>query len=361
MIPDFLRARSYANAIEALSARIAALEGRLAALDASNKATALAALEERVAAAEARSRRAAVYDIPVSLRGDFYERDDRPRDMQEYWSRHNVTNHREFTSIAESLDYLQYRNMQYPGYIDLLPVSGCDGKTVLDYGCGPGNDLVGFSHWSHPKRLIGADVSVPSLEQAKARLLLHGASAELIHMPYGSYSLPLENESVDYIHCSGVLMLVEDPPKMLREFRRVLRRNGEARIMVYNHDSLWLHLYVAYIVRLERGLYAERTMCESFARTTDGEYCPFVHVWRPAEVGSMAAEAGFAAEFIGAALSLWELHLLPLRFKALLDPRLPGESRDFLLGLVLDEHGYPRHRGAYAGIDACYRLRPSEA
>jgi ubiquinone/menaquinone biosynthesis C-methylase UbiE len=354
---DGLRAR--VAALEPLPARVAALEplpARVAALEPlPARVAALDGLLPRVAALERRP----IYDVPVGFSGDFYERHDRPRDMQEYWSRHNVTNHKSFASAAESLAYLHYRNKQYPGYIDLLPVAGWDGKTVLDYGCGPGNDLVGFAHYSRPRRLIGVDVSPTSLEQANARLSLHGASAEFVHVPYGSYSIPLADGSVDYVHCSGVLMLIEEPVRILREFRRVLRPGGEARLMVYNYDSLWVHLYVAYVIQLELGVYSSRTIREAFARSTDGEYCPFVHVWTPTEVERMAAEAGFVAEFIGAALSLWELHVFPMRFKALMDPRLPEESRDFLLELTLDEHGYPSYRGKYAGIDASFRLTMS--
>ena len=76
-------------------------------------------------------------------------------------------NFRYFNSDKDSLDHFEWRNTQYPEYINLMPVSGHDNKVVLDYGCGPENDLVGFSEFSNVKELIGADVSKPSLEIAK--------------------------------------------------------------------------------------------------------------------------------------------------------------------------------------------------
>ena len=97
-----------------------------------------------------------------------------------YWRRHNVTAHRVFNSVAESLAYFDWRNDQYPGYIDLMPVTGVDGKVVLDFGCGPGNDLAGFATFSKPTRLIGMDVSITSLAEAESRLRLHGVQAELV-------------------------------------------------------------------------------------------------------------------------------------------------------------------------------------
>ncbi len=78
---------------------------------------------------------------------------------QSYWTRYNVTLHRSFKTAEESLAHLRWRNDQYIDYVKLMPVDGQDGKIVLDYGCGPGNDLIGFGIHSKPSRLIGVDVS----------------------------------------------------------------------------------------------------------------------------------------------------------------------------------------------------------
>lgn len=295
--------------------------------------------------------------LAANYTGDYYKKNILAS-MQEYWTAHNVTLHAEYASIAESLRALQHRNNQYPGYIDLMPVSGQDRKVVVDFGCGPGNDLVGFAHYSKPSRLIGIDISTTSLEQARKRLDLHGAHAELIHVPYGTYDLPLESESVDYLHCSGVLMLLDEPIRLLHEFRRVLRPGGELRLMVYNYDSVWLHLYVAYVLQLENGIYADVDVRKAFSRTTDGEYCPRVDVWNADDMSAMAQQTGFSSEFLGAAPSLWELHLLPLRFKAALNPALAEEHREYLMSLTFDAHGFPLFQNRRTGIDGCYRFLP---
>ncbi len=41
------------------------------------------------------------------------------------------------------------------------------------YGCGPGNDLVGFLLWGHARQVIGIDISRKALELARRRLALH--------------------------------------------------------------------------------------------------------------------------------------------------------------------------------------------
>jgi len=197
-------------------------------------------------------------------------------DNEAYWTRHNVTQHAAFPTVRASLEYLDWRNDQYPGYIDLMPVAGQDGKVVLDYGCGPGNDLVGFGHFSKPARLIGADISSSSLAESRGRLGLHGIPAELIHLTEDEGRIPLEDASVDYLHSSGVVHITQDPAAVLREFRRVIRPDGRCRIMIYNYDSLWLHLYVAYVIQIKQGRYKDLDVRSAFARCTDGPDCPIV-------------------------------------------------------------------------------------
>jgi SAM-dependent methyltransferase len=275
----------------------------------------------------------------------------------EYWNIHNVTRHAQFATVQESLDYLDHRNDQYPGYIDMLPVSGQDQKVVLDYGCGPGHDLVGFGHFSRPRRLIGMDVSPSSLEEARARLQLHGIPAQLVQIRPDNPNLPLDGASIDYIHSSGVVHHTINPAAVLREFRRVLRPDGTCRIMVYNYDSLWMHLYVAYVKRVKEGKYKDLDDRAAFARTTDGEGCPVSRVYKSTEFVQLAEECGFQCRFLGAAMSLWELSLFPQRFDAALHPGVAAEHRKFLLGLTMDDRGYPLHQGYYAGVDACYELK----
>jgi hypothetical protein len=53
-----------------------------------------------------------------------------------------------------------------------------------------------------------------------------------------------------------------------------------------------------------------------------------------------------------------EAKLLPQRFDAIQDRRLPEESRRFLLDLTVDAHGMPWHGAYRAGIDGCYVLKP---
>jgi len=274
----------------------------------------------------------------------------------DFWTDHNVTLHHQFANCAESLAYFEWRNDQYFNYIQLMPVTGQDAKAVLDFGCGPGHDLVGFGVYSRPHRLVGADLSESSLTEAKHRLELHGIGAELFRLDPNETKLPFEDQSFDYVHSSGVLHHTPDPGAILKEFHRILKPGGTVRTMVYNYNSLWVHLYVAYQRAILMGLYTNEPLHDQFRRSTDGENCPISNCYTPVEWITLCDQAGFKTEFSGAAISMHEMTLLPLRFAAVQDRSFPEVSRKFLLSLSFDSHGYPLYQGHYAGVDGCYLL-----
>ena len=280
------------------------------------------------------------------------------RAVEDYWTEHNVTLHRKFNSAKESLEDFHWRNDQYFGYLDLMPVSGVDGLAVLDFGCGPGYDLVGFATHSKPSRLVGIDVSESSLAEASDRLALHSSDVELLRHDVSDGSLPLDDASMDLVHSSGVLHHVPDIDRALAELRRVLKHGGTAQFMVYHADSLWVHLYVAYERQIVQGIDTTLTLAEAFQRSTDGPGCPISRCYTHAQFVELAARHGFALETFGVAVSAWEMSLLHKRFAAIMDQRLFPESRSFLAALTFDDKQLPLVRpGVHAGIDGCYRFR----
>jgi SAM-dependent methyltransferase len=280
--------------------------------------------------------------------------------VAEYWTGHNVTMHRVFGSREESLEFIRWRNDQYPGYIELMPVSGVNGLDVLDYGCGPGHDVIGFVESSKPRSLVGVDVSPTSLAELQHRLNLHGGEqTKLILANPDTTRLRLPSASFDYIHCSGVLHHIPDLPGTLRELRRLLRPDGSMRVMVYNYDSLWVHLYVAWQMQLRDGIIpADLPIRAAFTRATDGPDCPISNCYTPDEFGAIAAEAGFDCTPVGVSMSLHEMEVANVGlYQACMDRRLPRAHREFLLELTRDERGWYFYRGVPAGINLVLELR----
>ncbi len=298
-----------------------------------------------------------VVDAARRWRSRYHTRVARPQHSHEYWTRHHVdAPNSEFTTPEKSLAHYKWRNHVNPGQMELMPVDDVSGKVVLDYGCGPGNDVVGFGHYSRPARLLACDVSPSSLSIAQRRATLHGIEASFSLIQESPVSLPFEDRSIDVIHTAGVLHHTPDPAAILREFHRVLKPGGEVRIMVYNRDSLWMHLYVSYVLMIEKRLYPGMSPDEAFHLTTDGESCPIALCYRPEEFVALGATAGFDAQFRGAGMTLLELELFPKRWSALNEKRLAGESRDFLYELRVDDRGWPIYRDRAAGINGYYRF-----
>lgn len=283
-----------------------------------------------------------------------------PTRVEHYWSRHTVAP-RPILSVAESEELLTFRDAEYPLFHELMGLwGGHQGEVILDYGCGPGNDVVGFVTRAEPGRVIGVDVSLRALAMAQRRLGLYGVDpgrVRLMRISDDADRIPLPDESIDYIHCAGSLQHVSHPERILAELFRVLKTGCRGRIMVYNYDSLWLHLCVAYLMRLREGRYVDMPVWDSFSKTTDGEDCPVATPFKADRFQNMCRKAGFEACFLGGYFARRELDLYREHAAtAAGDDRLEPDHRSFLENLAVDSQGYPCYKGKPAGVGGVYRI-----
>jgi len=276
--------------------------------------------------------------------------------VDRYWSAHTVRT-RPFATAAASLAFLDWRSAKYPLFHELMGLWGEHSRdVVLDYGCGPANDMTGFLVHGKAREVIGADVSTTALALARSRLGLHDSDRwRLVKVSDADPTIPLATGSIDHIYCQGVLHHVSDPAAILAEFRRVLRPGGTVSIMAYSRDSLWVHLYVAWQRQIVEGIDAGLAIERAFSRSTDGESCPISRAWRQADFTAMCEAAGFAADYRGGYFNQSELDLWRREgHRAIADPRLGSEQRDFLVSLRGDP---PTYRGLLAGVAGVYWLR----
>lgn len=282
-------------------------------------------------------------------------------DVDLYWSEHTV-NGLPFATAQESLEYLEWRFNQYPLCREFMELWGShDGKTILDYGCGPGNDLIGFLTFTKARRVIGMDVSPTALDLSRIRLALHDVDpsrVELINVSDGNnHFLPLADESIDFINCSGVLMHTSSPEDILREFQRVLHKQGKANVMIYNKNSIWFHLYTAYEKMIIGNSFPGLSVEEAFSKNTDGNDCPIARCWSSDEFVKICKDAGFTADYVGGYFSLTEFQSIKnFLLTGLKDERLAAIHRQFLSSLTYDSLGRPLYQGKYAGIGGVYHL-----
>jgi ubiquinone/menaquinone biosynthesis C-methylase UbiE len=278
--------------------------------------------------------------------------------VDRFWGQHQVRAE-PFTSPEESSAYLDWRVSVYPHLIELMELDAAhDGDVVLEYGCGPGHDVMWFLLRSRAARVIAVDASPMALQLTRDRVALHSIPRErieLVRFTDAESQMAVDGGSVDYIHSLGVVHHVSSPHIVLREFARVLKPGGRACIMVYSPLSVFFHLYIPYQRQILDGDFPGLSTEEAFARSTDGEDCPIVRLHPPEQFLEMGRRAGFEVEFRGGFLAQMEIDLLKeLGETAIADGRLADEHRAFLRALTLDDAGYPRYDGRVAGHGGVY-------
>jgi SAM-dependent methyltransferase len=124
---------------------------------------------------------------------------------------------------------------------------------------------------------------------------------------------PGRSGSVDFLQCLGVLHHTSHPEALLREFHRRLKPGGESRVMVYNRESVWVHLFAAYEKFVIQNAFPGKDVYDIFHLTVDVEAdgtgkCPVArcHNWK--EFSSLCESNGFQTEYMGGYLSDVELN-----------------------------------------------------
>lgn len=281
----------------------------------------------------------------------------KPLSNTNFWSIHNVTYHKQYATREESLEHLDWRNRQYLFYEQLMPTHGFLNDCVLDFGCGPGHDLVGFAEHSNPWFLVGADISQTSLDEARERLKLHHCPhLKLVKLDENSTTLPFESNSFDYIQSSGVLHHIEKPETILREFHRILTSSGKIRVMVYNTNSIFFHLHIAYQMQTIAHVKPHLSTEKLFSKYADTGLSPFTRSYTPEEFITLCNSCGLKTTYIDSAISIFEMNLLSKRLQAVMDSNLGKQHRDFLREITFDNYNRPLYQGKVAGIDAVYEL-----
>lgn len=292
--------------------------------------------------------------------------------IDKYWTEHTVRAD-QFLSIKQSLEYCNRRFDMYPFFREMACMDkNHDGEVLLDYGCGPGNDLIWYTSKNSLKKIIGMDVSSNALYKASLRVALHRIPKNkitLYQLDNETPSIPLEDESIDFVSCQGVLQHTEYPHLILKEFHRVLKKREDFNccVMVYNKESIWYHLYAAWYLRFYNSSMfkdlsdQERknlTIDEIFRRSTDGVNCPKADCYSSEEFEDMCKKAGFSkVKFIGGYPNKLEIEMLKkYKSKALKDRRLEEEHKSFLRQIIIDGNSYPMINNKYCCIGGVYHL-----
>lgn len=120
-----------------------------------------------------------------------------------------------------------------------IPLEWFKGKTCLDVGCGQGRFVVALGRLGAEKT-IGVDVNEMGLESGRTRAWARELSnIEFLRASAGD--LPFQNNYFDYVICSGVLLLMQEPKAGFRELVRVTKPGGRIFLSMYGTGGLkWL-------------------------------------------------------------------------------------------------------------------------
>jgi len=275
-----------------------------------------------------------------------------------YWSQYHINIPHRVDNKNDSINFFNLRNSEYPGYLDLMPVNNFDNKIILDYGCGPGHDVVGFIEYSKPKKVVAADISSKILRIAEKRIKFHENSKAVDFIKIDQNLLSsYEDSYFDVINCSGVLHHITDINLVLNEFNRVLKPRGELRVMVYHKDSVWYHLYAPYVLQIvEKMIPKNFDADEAFRVSTDGPNCPISKAYTYQEFKKIATKSKFTTDLIGVSGSKHEEMILKKHLNAAIsDNRLALAHRDFLKNIMLNNSS-SKFGMTFSGINLILKL-----
>src|SRR5262249_7377833 len=101
-----------------------------------------------------------------------------------------------------------------------------DTLSILDIGCGTGNQLVANRAVVPQACLVGLDRSLGMLQQAQPK------APDIAWVQADGAGLPFQAESFDFVTCQYALHHIQDKAGMLRAVWRVLRHGG--RVILHN-------------------------------------------------------------------------------------------------------------------------------
>lgn len=138
-------------------------------------------------------------------------------------------------SPKEDANLLFIHNLVTSYYLNNQQVINTEGKIILDAGCGTGYKSLVLAEANPGATIVGVDLSIESVNLAKARLQHHGFDNTQFHA-VSIEDLPSLGIEFDYINCDEVLYLFPNPANGLSALKSVLKPKG---IIRSNLHSSW--------------------------------------------------------------------------------------------------------------------------
>lgn len=148
----------------------------------------------------------------------------------------------------------------------VIPFEQIEGRQVLEIGCGMGlhTELMAKSG----AKVTAIDLTDTAVEATRRRLDWKGLSADV--MQVDAERLPFDDGFFDFVWSWGVIHHTARTARIVRHIARVLRPDGECRVMVYNRESTLARVHLMRNHFLTRAFLGGGTFDETLYRSTDG-------------------------------------------------------------------------------------------
>lgn len=159
-------------------------------------------------------------------------------EVQSYWDRRpcNIRHSKEPVGTRAYFDEVEARKYfvepHIPAFADFPRWKG---MRVLEIGCGIGTDAVNFARAGADYTAV--ELSAVSLELARRRFEVYGLKGRFLHGNAETVDQLVGPGQFDLVYSFGVIHHTPNPRRVIESARRVVKRDGELRIMLYARNS----------------------------------------------------------------------------------------------------------------------------
>ncbi len=133
-----------------------------------------------------------------------------------------------------------------PYIIQFADFDSSSEKKILEIGVGLGADHQKFAEAGAD--LYGIDLTERAIQNTKVRLAIFNLHSKLA--TGDAEQLMFENDSFDVVYSWGVIHHSPNTPQAVKQIHRILKKGGEARIMIYHKQS-----FVGYMLWVRYALF----------------------------------------------------------------------------------------------------------